>query len=330
MTLRLTEHIAVSAALIALFLSAGASDGQAQPQGRTYRVGVLVFSTPTADPNVPVFREALRAAGYVEGRNLALEFRYAEGKPERLKLLAEELAQLRPDLIYAIGGDVVPFAQRATRTIPIVGLMSLDPVRAGIVPNLAHPGGNLTGFTFLLSELAGKRLEFLREVMPKLSRVAIVWNPDHPDPDFKDTEAAASRFGIRLLPIEVRKPEELEGALAMVTRDRAEAMIVVSSRLMFLRQTQLLDFAAKGRIPLVTGFGSWVQDGALLSYGPNIDEIVRRSVIHVDKILRGAKAGDIPIEQPTRFELIISMRAARTLNLTVPQSLLARADRVLE
>ena len=330
MTLRLTEHIAVSAALIALFLSAGASDGQAQPQGRTYRVGVLVFSTPTADPNVPVFREALRAAGYVEGRNLALEFRYAEGKPERLKLLAEELAQLRPDLIYAIGGDVVPFAQRATRTIPIVGLMSLDPVRAGIVPNLAHPGGNLTGFTFLLSELAGKRLEFLREVMPKLARVAIVWNPDHPDPDFKDTEAAASRFGIRLLPIEVRKPEELEGALAMVTRDRAEAMIVVSSRLMFLRQTQLLDFAAKGRIPLVTGFGSWVQDGALLSYGPNIDEIVRRSVIHVDKILRGAKAGDIPIEQPTRFELIISMRAARTLNLTVPQSLLARADRVLE
>ena len=330
MTLRLTEHIAVSAALIALFLSAGTSDGQAQPQGRTYRVGVLVFSTPTADPNVPVFREALRAAGYVEGRNLALEFRYAEGKPERLKLLAEELAQLRPDLIYAIGGDVVPFAQRATRTIPIVGLMSLDPVRAGIVPNLAHPGGNLTGFTFLLSELAGKRLEFLREVMPKLARVAIVWNPDHPDPDFKDTEAAASRFGIRLLPIEVRKPEELEGALAMVTRDRAEAMIVVSSRLMFLRQTQLLDFAAKGRIPLVTGFGSWVQDGALLSYGPNIDEIVRRSVIHVDKILRGAKAGDIPIEQPTRFELIISMRAARTLNLTVPQSLLARADRVLE
>jgi putative ABC transport system substrate-binding protein len=330
MMLRLTEHIAVSAALIALFLSAGASDGQAQPQGRTYRVGVLVFSTPTADPNVPVFREALRAAGYVEGRNLALEFRYAEGKPERLKLLAEELAQLRPDLIYAIGGDVVPFAQRATRTIPIVGLMSLDPVRAGIVPNLAHPGGNLTGFTFLLSELAGKRLEFLREVMPKLARVAIVWNPDHPDPDFKDTEAAASRFGIRLLPIEVRKPEELEGALAMVTRDRAEAMIVVSSRLMFLRQTQLLDFAAKGRIPLVTGFGSWVQDGALLSYGPNIDEIVRRSVIHVDKILRGAKAGDIPIEQPTRFELIISMRAARTLNLTVPQSLLARADRVLE
>ena len=318
------------AALAGGLLLAIALDAQGQSQGRTYRLGVLLYSTPTADPSVPVFREALRAAGYVEGRNLALEFRYAEGKPERLKSLAEELVQLRPDLIYAIGGDVVPFAQHATRTIPIVGLMSLDPVRAGIVPNLAHPGGNLTGFTFLLSELAGKRLEFLREMMPKVSRVAIVWNPDHPDPDFKDTEAAASRFSIRLLPIEVRKPEELEGALAMVTRDRAEAMIVVSSRLMSLRQTQLLDFAAKGRIPLVTGHGSWVQSGALLSYGPNIDEIVRRSITHVDKILRGAKAADIPIEQPTRFELIISMKTARTLNLTVPQALFARADRVIE
>lgn len=320
----------MAAALAGGLLLAIALDAQGQSQGRTYRLGVLLYSTPTADPSVPVFREALRAAGYVEGRNLALEFRYAEGKPERLKSLAEELVQLRPDLIFAIGGDVVPFAQHATRTIPIVGLMSLDPVRAGIVPNLAHPGGNLTGFTFLLSELAGKRLEFLREMMPKVSRVAIVWNPDHPDPDFKDTEAAASRFSIRLLPIEVRKPEELEGALAMVTRDRAEAMIVVSSRLMSLRQTQLLDFAAKGRIPLVTGQGSWVQGGALLSYGPNIDEIVRRSITHVDKILRGAKAGDIPIEQPTRFELVLNLRTARTLNLTVPQALIARADRVIE
>ncbi len=278
MTLRLATRFAVMAALTGLSLAAGAPDVHAQAQGRNYRVGVLIFSTPTTDPNVPVLREALRAAGYVEGRNLTIELRYADGKPERLNALAEELVQLRPDLIYALGGDVVPFAQRATRTIPIVGVMSLDPVRAGIVPSLAHPGGNLTGLTFLLSELAGKRLEFLREVMPKVSRVAIVWNPDHPDPDFKDTEAAASRFGIRLISIEVRRPEELEGALAMATRDRAEAMIVVSSRLMTLLQTQLLDFAAKARIPLLTGWGAWVQNGALLSYGPNINEVVRRSV----------------------------------------------------
>jgi len=166
--------------------------------------------------------------------------------------------------------------------------------------------------------------------MPKLLRVAIVWNPDHPDPDFKDTEAAVSRVGIRLISLQVRRPEELEGALAMATRDRAEAMIVVSSRLMTLLQAQLLDFAAKGRIPLVTGWGAWVQNGALFSYGPDINEVVRRSVTHADKILRGAKPGDIPIEQPTRFELIISLKTARTLNLTVPPALMARADRVLE
>ena len=328
MTLRLIKHIAMAAALLALILPAWTPDVPAQ--GRTYRIGVLLFSTPTADPSVPVLREALRAAGYVEGRNLVLEFRYADGKRERLQALAEDLVQLRPDLIYAVGGDVVPFAQHATQTIPIVGIMSLDPVRAGIVPSLAHPGGNLTGFTFLLSELAGKRLEFLREVMPRLSRVAVVWNPDHPDPDFKDTQVAASRLGIRLQSIEVRKLEDIEAALATATRDRAEAIIVVTSRLTLLRQSQILDFAAKNRIPIATGFGTWVQTGALLSYGPDIDEIVRKSVSHVDKILKGAKPGDIPIEQPTRFQLTISLKTARTLNLTVPQSLLARADRVIE
>ncbi len=269
--------------------------------------------------------------GYVEGRNLVLEFRYAEGKPERLKGLAEELAQLRPDLIYAFGGDVVPFAQAATRSIPIVGVMSLDPVRAGIVPSLSHPGGNLTGFTFLLSELAGKRLEFLREVMPRLSRVAVVWNPDHPDPDLQDTQAAATRLGIRLQSIEVRRADDFEGALPAAERERAEALIVVSSRLMNLRQAQLLDFAAKNKIPLVTGWGSWVQNGALLSYGPNIDEIVRRSVIaRRQDSPRVPRPADIPIEQPTRFELVVSVKTARLLNLTVPPSLLARADRVVE
>jgi putative tryptophan/tyrosine transport system substrate-binding protein len=166
--------------------------------------------------------------------------------------------------------------------------------------------------------------------MPRLSRVAMVWNPDHPDPDLQDTQAAASRLGISLQSVEVRRPEELETALATVARDRAEAMIVVSSRQMNLHQAQLLDFAARNKLPLVTGWGAWVQKGALFSYGPNIDEIIRRSVGHVDKILRGTRPGDIPIEQPTRFELIVSLKAAKALGLTVPPSLLARADRVLE
>ena len=309
MTFSPARSIALVLASAAIFLCAVVAYGQST---RTYRVGVLLYSTPTADPNMPVFREAMSAAGYVEGRNLVFELRYAEGRPERLRGLADELVQLRPDLIVAFGGDVVPFAQAATRSIPIVGVMSLDPVRAGIVPSLAHPGGNLTGFTFLLSELAGKRLEFLREVMPRLSRVAMVWNPDHPDPDLKDTQTAASRLGISLQSVEVRRPEEFEAALTTVTRDRAEAMIVVSSRQMNLRQAQLLDFAARNKLPLVTGWGSWVQNGALFSYGPNIDEIIRRSAGHVDKILRGTKAGDIPIEQPTRFELVISLKAGES------------------
>jgi ABC-type uncharacterized transport system substrate-binding protein len=330
MTRRWSRIIPLAAALIAVCLSTTTRAVHGQPQGRVYRVGVLLFSTPTADPNMPVLREALRAAGYVEGRNLILELRYAEGKPERLRSLAEDLVQRRPDLIYAAGGDVVPYAASATQTIPIVGMMSLDPVRAGLVPSLAHPGGNLTGFTFLLSELAGKRLEFLRDVMPRLSRVAIVWNPDHPDPDFKDTEAAASRLGIRLQSIEVRRPDDFDGALAMAARDRAEALIVVSSRMTNLRRSQILDFATKNRLPIATGWGAWVQNGALLSYGPNIDEIVRQSASHVDKILKGAKPADLPIEQPTRFELVLNLRTARNLNLTVPQSLLARVDRVVE
>jgi putative tryptophan/tyrosine transport system substrate-binding protein len=322
--------IGVAAALAIGVLLATALNIHGQPKARTYRLGVLLYSTPTADSNVAIFREAMRAAGYVEGRNVTFEYRYAEGKPERLKALAEELVLLKPDLIYAVGGDVVPSAKNATQTIPIVGLMSLDPVRAGIVPSLAHPGGNLTGFTFMLSELAGKRLEFLREMMPRLSRVAVVWNPDHPDPDFKDTQAAASHLGIRLQSIEVRKLDDFDEALAMAMRDRAEAIIVVSSRLMNLRQRQLLDFAAKNRIPIATGWGAWVQNGALLSYGPNIDDIVRQSVSHVDKILRGAKPADLPLEQPTRFELVLNLKTARTLNLAVPQSLVARADRVIE
>jgi len=330
MTPRLMRCIALVAALTALSLSTTTHHAHGQAPTRTYRVGILLYSSPTAEPSMPALREALRAAGYVEGRNLVLEFRYAEGRPERLKVLAEELAQLRPDVIYAFGGDVVPYAKAATQTIPIVATMSLDPVRAGIVPSLAHPGGNLTGFTFLLSELAGKRLEFLREVMPRLSRVAVVWNPDHPDPDFKDTQEAASRLGIRLLSIEVRRADDFDGALAMVARDRAEAMIVVSSRQMFLRQAQILDFAAKNKIPVATGWGAWVRNGALLSYGPNIDEIVRQSASHVDKILKGAKPADLPIEQPTRFDLVLNLKTARQLNLAVPPSLIARADRVVE
>ncbi len=310
-------------------LLAAPRGGRAQPPG-TARIGVLLFGAPAVDPSVPVFREAMRDLGWVEGRNLALEYRYAEGRAERLPEVAAELVRLKPDLIYALGGDVAPFAKNATLTIPIVALMSTDPVQAGLVASLARPGGNMTGLTFLLSDLASKRLEMLHEVAPKASRVAVLWNPDHVDPDFRETQAAAPKLGVRVVSLEVRRLEDFDGAFQTALRERADALIVVSSRLMFLQRRRILEFAAAQRLPLATGWGALAEGGALLAYGPNINDIVRRSARHVDRILKGAKPADLPVEQPTRFELVVNLKTAAALGLTMPQSILVRADRVIQ
>lgn len=299
-------------------------------QARTARIGVLVFSTPTTDPNVPVWRDALRDLGWIEGRNLTLEYRYAEGRAERLPQLAADLVRRAPDLIYALGGDVAPFAKNATRSIPIVMAVSNDPVEAGLVASLARPGGNVTGLTFLLSDLAAKRLELLHEIAPRASRIAVLWNPEHADPDFKETQAAAPTLGVRIVSLEVRRPEDFDAAFQTALRERADALIVVSSRLMTRERRRILEFAAKQRLPLATGWGAWAEGGALLAYGPNIDDIVRRSAGHVDRILKGARPADLPVEQPTRFELVLNLKTAQALGLTPPPSLLLRADRVIQ
>jgi putative ABC transport system substrate-binding protein len=322
------QAIAAALTLVALLL-AGLPGARAQTT-KSARMGVLLYSSPSTDANVPVLREALRGLGWVEGRNLTIEYRFAEGKFERLPDLAEELVRLRPDLIYAAGGDVAPYAKKATATIPIVATVSNDPVESGLVASLRRPGGNVTGVTFLLSDLAGKRLEMLHEIAPGLSRVAVLWNPDHADSDFRETQALASRLGMRVVALEARRPGDIDAALQTAVRERAEALIVVSSRLMSLQRQRILDFAAHQRLLLATGWGAWTDDGALFTYGPNIDEMVRRAATHVDKILRGAKPGDLPMEQPTTFELVINLKTARALGLTVPPSLLVRADRVLE
>lgn len=319
--------------LVAALLGAGqlvSPDAAAQGPPRVARVGMFVFSTPTADPSVSVFREALSRLGWIEGRNLALEYRYAEGKVERLPDVAADLARLKPDLIYAIGGDVAPFIKRATSTIPIVAVVSDDPVESGLVASLARPGGNVTGLTFLLSELATKRLEMFHEIAPKVSRVGILWNPDHPDPDFRETQAVAPKLGMRVVSLEVRRPDDFDGAFQAALRERADALIVVSSRLMTLQRRRILDFAAKQRIPLVTGWGVWAEHGALLVYGANIDDIVRRSAAYVDRILKGARPADLPVERPTTFQLVINARVASALGLTIPQSLAVRADRIIQ
>jgi putative ABC transport system substrate-binding protein len=306
-----------------------APPAEAQP-ARNVRIGVLIFSTPATDPNLPVLRDALRRLGWMEGGNLTIEYRHGEGRIERLSQYAVELVQLKPDLIYALGGDVAPFAKSATSTVPIVVVVSNDPVQAGLVASLARPGGNLTGLTFLLSDLAAKRLEMLRQIAPKTARVGILWNPDHTDPDFRETQTAAPKLGVDIVSLEVRRPDDFEAAFKTALRDRIDALIVVSSRLMTRERQRILEFGTTHRLPVATGWGAWAKGGALLTYGPNIDDIVRRSAVHVDKILRGARPADLPVEQPTRFELVINLKTAKALGLTIPQSLLLQADQVIE
>jgi ABC-type uncharacterized transport system substrate-binding protein len=318
-----------SGALLALALLGLHAVAGAQAPPRTARIGVLLFSTPTADPSIPVFHDAMRDLGWVEGRNLTIDYRFADGHPDRLPDQAAQLIALKPDVVYALGGDVAPWAKRATGTVPLVVVVSNDPVEDGLVASLARPGGNVTGLTFLLSDLAAKRVEILREIAPKVSTIGILWNPDHRDPDFKESHRAAATLGLRMVSLEVRRPEDFDGAFQTALRERVEALIVVSSRLMSRERARILQFGAKQRLPMATGWGQWAEGGALLTYGPNIDEIVRRSAGYVDRILKGARPADLPLEQPTRFELVVNLKVAQALGLTAGPSLLARADRVI-
>jgi len=236
----------------------------------------------------------------------------------------------RPNVIFALGGDVAPFVRTATSTIPIVAAVSLDPVQSGLVATLARPGGNFTGVTFVSSDLAAKRLQLLKEIAPALSRIGVLWNPDHVDPEYRETQAAGRALGVEVHSLEVRTAGDLERAFRVAATARTEAIVVVSSRLMILNRQAIADLATRNRMLLVAGWGGWPQVGALFSYGPDLDVIVRHAATHVDKVLRGARPGDIPIEQPTKFDLIINLKAARAHGLTVPPATLSRADRVME
>jgi putative tryptophan/tyrosine transport system substrate-binding protein len=294
------------------------------------RLGVLLYTNPKTDPNMESVREGLRDLGYTEGRTLAIEYRYAEGRPERLSQLAAELAQSKPDVILALGGDVAPWAKKATEIIPLVFAVSSDPVLAGLVATLGRPGKNATGITFLLDELASKRLELLKEAAPRVSRVAFLWNPDHPDNEHSIAEQAARKIGVQLQPVEMRGPDDLQGALQTIIHAQADALYVVSSRHTITRLPSIVSFAEKNQLPLAGGWGAWARAGGLLSYGPDIDDMVRRTASYVDKILKGAKPADLPVQQPAKFNLVINTTAAKALGLTVPESFLVRADEVIE
>lgn len=294
------------------------------------RIGVLLFSSPATDPNLPAFVKGLRQLGYEEGHTIALDHRFAEGRPERLPALAAELAAARPNLLVAFGGDVAKAAVPALGPVPMVMLTSNDPVRAGLIANLGRPGGNITGVTLLAAELAAKRIELVKELLPRTRRVGLLLNPEHEDDDLAETDRATRSLGLELIPLELRRPGEIEGILSAAAAARPDALVVVASRLTNLLAPRILVVAADQRWPVIGGWGRWAQQGALAAYGPSIDESVRQLARFADKILKGASPADLPVEQPSRIDLTINLKTARQLGVAAPASLLARADEVIE
>jgi putative ABC transport system substrate-binding protein len=323
--MRRRKFITLVGTAVAWPLTARAQQGKRIP-----RIGVLLFGTPDTDPNLPAFLRGLRELGYVEGQNIAIEYRYAEGKPDRLRGLAGELVAIKPDLIFALGGDVAPSARVATTTIPIVVAVSNDPVQAGLVASLAHPGGNIMGVTFISSDLAAKRLQFLRDIAPSLNRVGVMWNPDHVDPEYREVQGAAKTLGIQVQSLEVRGAEDFEPAFEAATNHRIQALMPITSRLMLINRARIIEFSKQHQLLLASGFGPWAREGALLSYGPDTDAGTKRAAAYVDKVLRGSKPDELPIEQPTKFQLVINGKTAKSLGLDIPPSLLATADQVIE
>ena len=278
------------------------------------------------------FRQTLQDLGYVEGKTIAIVYRSAEGKPERLPALAAELVQLPVDVIVAAGTQVAQIVKDTTTTLPIVMVAGADPVALGLVTSLARPGGNITGTTLLSSTLAGKRLELVKQLLPKVSRVAVLLNKDAPAHAiaWKETLAGAARLRIEVEPFEVQGAEMFDEAFARMAKARMEALVVLEDAMFATERTRLAALAAKTRLPAVYGQRNSVDAGGLMSYGPSITDAYRNAASFVDRILKGEKPGDLPIEQPTKFELVINGQTAKALGLKIPQSLLLRADHVIE
>jgi len=307
----------------------------AAQQTKRFSIGYLVAVTPgVVAPYAAAIEEALRDLGYVEGRNIVAHRRYAEGRPERLPDLAADLVRLNVDIIVATTNPAIAAAKRATTSIPIIMVIASDPVGTGFVASLARPGGNVTGVTLDTGpELNGKRVELLNAILPKASRVAVLRNPAEPGAvqSWNAAEEAGRRLGITVRSVEIRGLDDFEPAFATMVRERADGVVLVSAGpVAFTRRRHIVGLAAQAKLPAVYGLREWVDDGGLMSYGPSLIDLWRRSATFVDKILRGAKPGDLPVEQPTKFELVINVRTAKALGLTVPQSLLLRADEVIQ
>ena len=320
--------LAICAVLLALSVTV-----EAQQAGKVPRIGILPPGPISERVHLwEAFRQGLRELGYVEGQNITLVFPSTEVKSERLPHLAAELVSLKVDVIVAAATVAVQAAKEATKTIPIVTPIITDPVEAGFVVSLARPGGNITGLTLISVQLSGKRLELLREVVPRISLVAVLSNPAalSSQLQMRETEVAARALGVRLQPLEVRDPEDFERVFQAATKERAGALIALDDPFIFTHRTRVVKLAAKSRLPAIYGFKEFVDAGGLMSYAANLADMYRRAATYVDKILKGRKPVDLPIEQPTKFEFVINLMAAKQIGLTIPPNVLARADRVIK
>jgi putative tryptophan/tyrosine transport system substrate-binding protein len=307
---------------------------EAQQPGKLYRIGILTnkASDPAEARLWQAFRSGLRERGWIEGQNIVLEFRAAEGNTARLPELAADLVRLKVDLIVARSSTFVPAAKEATSSIPIVFLIHADPVLTGHVTSLARPGGNITGLAIMMTDLAPKEIELLISAVPAAKRIAVLWSPDTPShpPALKAVEEAGRTLHVHVQAVGARTAAELEGAFAAMARARAQAVLVLGNPFFLGERQRVAELAIKHRLPTMFNAKDNVEAGGLMSYSPNFDDLYQRGASYVDKILRGAKPADLPVEQPTKFELVINLKTAKALGLTIPQSLLLRADQVIE
>ena len=326
-------RVALTVAVLAISILMAPADGDAQQPAKIARIGYLsADDSASASHLVEAFRQGLRDLGYVEGQSVTVEYRFAGGNYDRLPDLAAELVRRRVDVIMAFTIPATRAAKRATTGIPIVFAQVLDPIKAGLVASLARPGANVTGVSVMVEQLGGKYMQLVREVSPEVTRVAVLWEPAQPAGalQLRQIESAARSVGIQLQPLEVRDPDGFESAFSSVTTKRAGAIIVLPSSLFNSHRHRLADLAARIRVPAVSVRREFVDAGGLMSYGPDFAEQSRRAATYVDRILKGSKPADLPVEQPTKLELVINLKTAKTMGLTLPPSLLFRADLVIE
>jgi putative ABC transport system substrate-binding protein len=318
---------------LSALLFAFSSPAEAQQPKKVPRIGLLAGVYPASmSARIEALRQGLRERGYVEGKNIVIEYRYAEGKPDRLPAFAAELVRLKVDVIVTGGGPATRSAKEATSTIPIVMANDDDPLGSGHVASLARPGGNVTGLSTLAPELSGKQLEILKEILPRLSRVAVFGTSTRPGTaqSLKEIELAAGVLGVQLQYLDVIARKDIEPAFREASRARADAVLVLGSPVLNSQRRQILDFAVESRLPATYSRPEYVEDGGLMTYGVSISDLFRRAATYVDKILKGAKPADLPVEQPKKFEFIINLKAAKQIGLTIPPNVLARADRVVK